>query len=73
LLQCTLSVCTHKFLQQAAVDDVSVGDLEEGEARDGARARRKALTACIEEELMPAAGLLRSKTTAAALRAAVTA
>ena len=52
------------------MDEVSVGELDEGEARDGARARRKALTACIEEELMPAVGLLRSKTTPAALRAA---
>lgn len=59
--------------QQAAVDEVSVGELDEGVVRDGARARRKALTACLEDELMPAVGALRSKTTPAALRAAVAA
>ena len=58
---------------QAAVDDVSVGDLEEGEVRDGARARRKALNATIEDELTPAVALLRKKTTPAALLAAVAA
>jgi hypothetical protein len=45
---------------QIAIDSISIGDLEEGEERDAARARRKVLNAFVEE-VMPEVQALRKK------------
>lgn len=49
---------------QGVIDTVSVGDLEEGAERDGARARRKALNA-FAEGVMPEIQAVRAKVIAA--------
>mmetsp|Transcript_9589 Transcript_9589/g.28036 ORF Transcript_9589/g.28036 Transcript_9589/m.28036 type:complete len:191 (-) Transcript_9589:325-897(-) len=49
---------------QGIIDSVSVGDLEEGAERDGARARRKALNA-FAENVMDELAALRKKVIAA--------
>lgn len=45
---------------QGLIDSISLGDLEEGAVRDGARARRKGLNAFVEDA-MPGLATLRSK------------
>jgi hypothetical protein len=45
---------------QIAIDSISIGDLEEGEERDAARARRKVLNAFVED-VMPEVQALRKK------------
>lgn len=40
---------------------IAIGSLEEGEARDAAKARRKKLNAALEEELMPGGNAIRAK------------
>lgn len=49
---------------QGLLDSISIGDLEEGAERDGARARRKKLNAFVETA-MPELAALRSKAAAA--------
>ena len=45
---------------QIAIDSISIGDLEEGEERDAARARRKVLNAFVED-VVPDVQALRKK------------
>ena len=68
-LQHSVTVLTGQIgLLQSKIDEVCIGDLEEG-ARDAAKARRKALNVGLEEQLVPAVTKLRSATSAAALAA----